>query len=128
MGEMEIIIRAVANFRLDKFHYQKEGKLYPCGEVRFLEGDGDAIVSESLMERFREHLGNSDNPDAELLALQRAGVYELAAMLNFSDVQKMDFTSLADIEAKEKYLMNYLRYLELLQEQESHVYQNLYLN
>jgi Lon protease-like protein len=127
-GEMEIIIRAVGNFRLDKFHYQKGEKLYPCGDVHFLDGEGNLHASAELMERFRLHMVESRNPDAELLALESPGIYELAALLNLSDVQKMDFISIESHQGKETFLLNYLRYLELLQEQESHVYKNLYLN
>lgn len=127
-GEMEIIIRAVGNFRLDKFHYQKEDKLYPCGDVQFIEQEGDLVASEKLMNRFRKHLIESNNPDTELLALEAPGIYELASVLNLSDIQKMDFITIDSKEGMETFLLNYLRYLELLQEQESHVYKNIYLN
>lgn len=127
-GEMEIIIRAVANFKLEKFHYQKEGKLYPCGDVSFLDQTEDFSVSDQVLTNFKKHWIKSRNPDTELLALKNPGVYELAAALDMSDVQKLEFIGLGSKTAQETYLINYLRYLELLQEQESHVYQNLYLN
>ncbi|QNR23804.1 LON peptidase substrate-binding domain-containing protein [Croceimicrobium hydrocarbonivorans] len=127
-GEMEIVIRAVGNFRLDKFHYQKEGKLYPCGEVEFFTPDGKAKASEGLLARFKEHLLQSNNLDAELLALESPSIFEIAGVLNLSDIQKMEFVGIRGLAKMEDYLFNYLRYLELLQEQEAHVYQNFYLN
>jgi len=127
-GEMEIIVQAVGNFRLDKFHYQKEGKLYPCGEVSFFDVDLGLKSSPELLNQFKAHLLNSKNLDAELLALEEPGLFEIASVLNLNDVEKMEFLGIGEADKMEHYLINYLRYLELLQEQENHVYQNFYLN
>lgn len=127
-GEMEIIVQAVGNFRLDKFHYQKNGKLYPCGDVSFFMHDNEAQASEELLLRFRGHLLKSQNIDAELIALEKPNLFEIAGVLSLNDVEKMEFLALGDSLKMERYLINYLRYLELLQEQEAHVYQNFYLN
>lgn len=127
-GEMEIIVRAVGNFRLDKFHYQKEGKLYPCGDVSFLDSAEDVQSSPELLERFRKHLLEGRNMDAELIAMEDPSIYEIASVLNLNDLEKMEFLTLGEAKKREKYLINYLRYLELLHEQEEHVYQNFYLN
>ncbi len=127
-GEMEIIVKAVGNFKLNKFYYQKQEKLYPCGDVEFFDLEEDLKASDELMDRFRGHLLTNRNVDAELLALEEPSVYEVAGVLNLNDVEKMEFLALADASKMERYLINYLRYLELLQEQEDHVYQNFYLN
>ena len=71
---------------------------------------------------------NSKNLDAELLAMEEPGIFEIASVLNLNDVEKMEFLGIAEAQKMESYLINYLRYLELLQEQENHVYQNFYLN
>lgn len=127
-GEMEIIVKAVGNFRLDKFHYQMEGNLYPCGEVSLFDVQEGLKAEPLLIERFKEHLLKSKNLDAELLALEQPSIFEIASVLNLNDLEKMEFLGLSGSEAMQRYLINYLRYLELLQEQEEHVYQNFYLN
>ena len=127
-GEMEIIVQAVGNFRLDKFHYQKNGKLYPCGDVSFFIQDNEAQTSEDLLLRFRAHLLKSQDIDAELIALESPNLYEIAGFLGLNDLEKMELLALGDPAKMERYLINYLRYLELIQEQEEHVYQNFYLN
>jgi hypothetical protein len=48
--------------------------------------------------------------------------------MQLNEVEKMEVVHLVDPARIQQYLVGYIRYLELLQEQESNVYQNLYLN
>ncbi len=127
-GEMEIVVRAVGNFRLEKFYYQLAGKLYPAGDISLLSETTSEPVSEPLYHDFREYLVKHDHYDIELLARDRFAYSELPGILNFNDQEKMEFVSLSGAEQMDHYLRNYLRYLALLHEQESRQFQNIYLN
>jgi Lon protease-like protein len=127
-GEMEIIVKATGTFRLDKFYNLQEGKLFPYGEVSFFNQSGFTSASTNLVEHFKKHLLNSQSDDGELLALKAPSIYDIAGVLNLSDIDKMEFVSLGQASKMEHYLINYFRYLEIIQEQEEHVFQNFYLN
>lgn len=127
-GEMEIIVKAIGNFRLDKFYYQVSGKLYPAGDVDPLNDEIQSYVSEALYHSFRAYLVKHEHYDVELLAKERFSYNELPAVLNFNDQEKLEFVGLSDKAAMDSYLRNYLRYLDLLHEQESRQYKNFYLN
>lgn len=127
-GEMEIVVQAIGNFKLDRFYYQLSGKLYPAGDVQSIPSAGADQIDSELLLKFREYLVDNDHFDAELLARESFTYAEVAAILSFNEQEKMDFISLASNEEFRKYLLNYLRYLDLLHEQESKQFQNIYLN
>ncbi len=127
-GEMEIIVEALGNFKLEKFHYQKEGKLYPAGDIELLPNVISETCSDALYEAFRNYLIKQDHLDTELLARRSFNFAEMASLLHLNEAEKMDLVCIKTASALEKYLQNYLRYLALLHEQESKQFQNIYLN
>lgn len=127
-GEMEIIVKAIGNFKLEKFYYQVEGKLYPAGDIEIIHNGIEKRVSEALYHSFRAYLVEHDYYDVELLARDQFNYSELPAVLHFNEMEKLEFANMPSTEAMDSYLRNYLRYLALLHEQESRQYKNFYLN
>lgn len=127
-GEVDIVVKAVSVFQLEEFHYQMSGKLYPGGVVRHLENLTNIQASAELSFKFKEYLADIDSPNSELLNRDNLGIFDIANELFLSDLEKLEFINLKSIGALDHYLVNYIRYLRLLQEQESSVYKNIYLN
>ncbi|MGB0177389.1 MAG: LON peptidase substrate-binding domain-containing protein [Owenweeksia sp.] len=127
-GEMDIMVHALSIFQLEKFYFQKEGKLYPEGKIREFGLIQNYKAGSGLLREFRNYLMTNHLYNSELLSKQNIGLFDVANEMFMSDHEKMDLVYLNDQEKMEQYLRNYIRYLELLQEQEKYVYQNIYLN
>jgi len=127
-GEMDIVIRARGLFELQHYFFQKPGKLYPAGQVHILGQLVNAIASEHLMEDFKQHLIDQNQFESELLGEKSLGLFDIANELYMSDLEKMELIHLRREDLMNRYLMNYLRYLKLLSEQENSVFKDIYLN
>lgn len=126
-GEMDIRIKAVSIFALQKYKSQKDGKLYPGGKTidRPLY---DHAAGNALMLSWREymiHSGQSENP---MLRSERLSVLKIATTLKLNEAEKLEFIDQNSHKNRESYLINYLRYLEFLYEQEEQTYHGLYLS
>lgn len=127
-GEMDIIIRAVGTFQLNKYFFQKPGYLFPGGKVHILETPVDAPAGKKLLADFRAYLLQSDEFDSDWLSRTDIALFEIANALQMNDLEKMELLNLQEQARMENFLINYLRYLQLLRDQEAHVYDNIYLN
>lgn len=126
-GEMDIIIKALDIFRLEKFLYKNQGSLYPAGLVNSFKLN-DHPANSHLNTSFKAYLQQYKAQISDLLVRQNLSLFEIAGALEMTDLEKIEWVQLGETEAMQNYLLNYLRYLELLHEQESHLYQNIYLN
>lgn len=127
-GEMDVIIEAVGTFKLDKFNYQLTPKLYPGGQITLLPRPSDEGCGPLLAERFRRYLSRHEVFDFDQVADIDLNLYTVANALKLNDYERMELAQIPTAARVREFLMNYLRYLELLHEQENHVYQNFYLN
>lgn len=128
-GELDIVVQSVGVFVLERYYLKAPAKLYPAGDIKLMESPLDnAIASEALVKLYRDYFTDKDHPDPEQLWQAKVKVTELIRGLLLSDFEKMDLVQLEDKEELELYLKNYIRYLQLLEEQEKNVYQNIYLN
>lgn len=126
--EMEIVIEGVGHFKLEQFFYQHQPKLYPGGRVTLLPLLEDRSSTGDLEHRFQQYLIQRDIYDLETQSKTSENLYDIAHFLQLTAYEKMELAQMKSKVQISKYLLNYLRYLELLHEQENHVYQNLYLN
>lgn len=127
-GEMDIMVRAKSVFQLEEFYFQKEGKLYPEGKVKQFPAIQNYQATAALVLRFRDNLIANDQYNSELLNKSQIGLFDIANEMYLSDQEKMELVSLQDQSKMERYLHNYIRYLELLQAQEKGLFQGIYLN
>jgi len=128
-GELDIIVQSVGIFVLERFYLKAPEKLYPAGDIKLIESPlSDAIASKDLVKLYRDYFTDKNHPDPEQLWQPKVQLTELIKGLFLSDFEKMDLVQLEDKVALEFYLKNYIRYLQLLEEQEKNVYQNIYLN
>lgn len=127
-GEMDITIRAVALFRLLSFNLQKEGKLYPGGDVDPALEVENTPASAILKNKFKKFLLKDSGYSSVLLTSDNIGIMDVANELNMSDLEKLEFVTCINDKERDQYLINYLRFIELLEVQEQSVHNNIYLN
>ncbi len=127
-GEMDIIIKATGVFKLGKYYLQKENKLYPGGEVEFLKTVQNHQASEDLVRCFKKYLLTQEGINSKLITSNNLGIYDIANELYMNDYEKLELMDIQTSDLIDQYLLNYIRYLELLQQQEKSVFQNIYLN
>ena len=127
-GEMDIVIKCTSVFQLQQYYFQKEGKLYPGGRVEKLSTAINFPASQELLHHFRKHLVDNDNYNSELLTHNNLGLFDVANELYMSELEKLELVHLGHPNLMNRYLINYLRYLKLIREQEKSVFKNIYLN
>lgn len=127
-GEMDVVIQAEGVFKLEQFFYQFDDRLYPGGRVQHWPAMEAMEADYLLRQRLQNYLIKHNSYNSELLIKEKLDLFEVANAVQMSDLEKLEWLKLKEPGAMRSFLFNYLRYLELLQEQESHVYQNLYLN
>lgn len=127
-GEMDILVESQGLFRLDKFFHRDGDRLFPAGEVSPFNLEEIQEPSDLLKASFREHLAQSEDPKTELLVKEDLSIFQIVKALGLNELEKMNLLKLQSKARIEDYLINYIRYLELLEYQESGVYQNIYLN
>lgn len=127
-GEMDIVIRARSVFQLKQFFFQKKDRLYPGGIVGDKNAAANVPASVELLTNFKNYLVQNDNYNSELLSREDLGVFDVANELYLSDIEKLELVNLDAPQKMDRYLINYIRYLEIIQDQEKSVYKNIYLN
>lgn len=126
-GEMDIRIKAVSVFALQEYQSQKEGKLYPGGRIekRPLFDHG---ASDALMISWRHYMMRSGQTKDEGLLKERVSLFYIATTLNLSEPEKLELVDLPSRKNRESYIINYLRYLEFIYDQEEQTYHGIYLS
>lgn len=128
-GELDIVVQSVGVFVLERFYFKAPEKLYPAGDISLFDTPfSEDLVSPELLKLYRDYFAEKDHPDPELLWQPTLQLLDLLKGLFLSDFEKMDLVQLEDKASLEAYLKNYIRYLQLLEDQEKNVYQNIYLN
>ena len=126
-GEMDIRIKAVSIFSLQEYELKKEGKLYPGGKIH-KRPLYDHAASDALMLSWREYMIYSGQTENTMLRSERQSVLKIATTLSLSEPEKLELVNQDSHKRRESYLINYLRYLEFLYDQEKHTYHGIYLS
>ncbi len=127
-GEMDIIVKATGLFRLLSFNIQKSGKLYPGGDADLSIEIENEPVSVELEEAFTDFLKKDESLNSSLLAKPNFTLLDVAIELMLSEMDKLDFCLCNTTEERERFLLNYIRYISFLEGQERSTYHNIYLN
>lgn len=127
-GEMDITVKATSLFRLLSFNLQKEGKLYPGGDVDLWFDIDNTPASPPLIAGFRKMLLKNSLLNAELLAKDQIGLLDIANEVMMTDEDKLEFVQCGSSAERDQYLINYLRFIQLQEAQEKSVYNDIHLN
>lgn len=127
-GEMDIVVKSTALFKLINFDFQASGKLYPGGDVEMAESFKNEFISAELEEAFRDHLKKDEMLNEELLQQSKYTVLEVVGEFMMPDKDKLDFCLCKTTFEREKFLFNYIKYIYVLEVQEQSTFQGIYLN
>lgn len=128
-GEKDVIVEAERLAVLSQYENVFPEKLYPGGYVTLLPNDsGIHWPSSELMQVFKQYLRlrYGANPMHSNVAHYR--LFDVAASIALSNEDKLNFIAQNAFEAKEKLLINNIKYLNLLLQQEQNIENGIILN
>ncbi len=126
-GEMVIVAEGIAIFEVLSFEDPMPEKLYSGGKIKLINPDQEIINTELL----RTLIHYTDHLDPEFLKNIKGNVirvYDIARSLNLSSEDKYKFLSLGIQQKQELFLLNQIRYLYKLREQEKLLKNDYFLN
>lgn len=126
-GESDIMVECTEIVRMLKFENQLPDRLYPAGLTRSLTLRVDEDLSPELLQCFKEFELKRGLTSEAYDYEPRTDLYSLARGLNLSSEDKYKLVKLP-FRRKERFLMNQIKYLDLLHLQEESVFNNFYLN
>ncbi len=116
-GRMVVTIEGVSVVSIENFTMQMDGKLYAGGTVNVLPEPG--IVTDidliDLVSHYREHFDDQFIHDAELYALS---LVDVARAINLSSDEKYKFIMMPGPTQQEHFLVEQMKYLMLIRQQE----------
>ena len=127
-GTSDIEIFCEDVFNLKKFQMQQDNKLYPTGEVEFMDSVLHESISADLMQTLNSFLQKGEKvvlPDTPSFHLS---AFEVASLLEFSNADKIKLARTKSEISREKILSNRIRILQKIREQMKRLKDNFFLN
>lgn len=127
-GTSDIEIFCEDVFNLKKFQMHNDNKLYPTGDVEFIDSVLHEGVSANLIQLLNRLLKKNekvvlpDKPNFQLSA------FEVACLLEFSNTDKIKLARTTSAIAREKMLRNKILLLDKIREQMKTLQGNFFLN
>ncbi|MEM6523369.1 MAG: LON peptidase substrate-binding domain-containing protein [Bacteroidota bacterium] len=123
-GESDIVVRCVDTFILSKFFSKLSGKLYPGGEVFFLNAMEDIDVSETLKFDFEEYMTmrriKMEDKDYN--------IHDIANELDLDISDRLKYLKLLTSDKRNKFIKERLHLRRFILEQEVSQKNTFYLN
>lgn len=109
-GSMDVVCVARQVFKVMRFNPQMEGKLYPGGEVEFLEplSDADPGMTEAVLEACKELYALMDVPFGPVKR-EVFNSFTLAHKMGLSFQQEYQLLQLASEKVRLQFLLDHLR-------------------
>lgn len=129
LGECDIAIRCT-DLLIVKEYTQRisDDTLYPGGVITVWNSDWNTSAPSYILDTFKTHIERHRSNDRSRVTNTQVGLIDVFASLNPNAQDKLKYVLCKTNEAREQYVYGYLQYFDLISEQESRVYQNLYLN
>lgn len=127
-GEMDIVVKATGIFSLQEFWRRQEDRLYPSGMVKMLSDVENFRVENKTALAFRRYMIKNEILNSEYPSYEDLGVMDIANELQLGNPEKLEFAEIGRQDEMERYINNYIRYVEFMHVQEKSVYENIYLN
>jgi uncharacterized protein len=109
-GESDIIVRCIDLFTMSKLYRTFKDKMYPGGDVQFMNTDIFEPISHKLLESYHT-LGK---PVKLELKAKTISIFDLANELNLDFDERLKFVA-CDNDKKESFILSRLRYQHQLQ-------------
>ncbi len=126
-GESDIMVECTHIVRMLKLKNRLPERLYPAGIIRPLTLRVDEPLSRVLLKSFKEFEVKRGLNSEEYEYEPNTDFFSLARGLNLSSEDKYKLIKLPN-KRKEGFLLNQIKYLDLLHVQEEGVFNNFYLN
>jgi len=130
-GEMDILVKGVNMFVINDMTEQLPGKLYAGGKVKILDEIND-VAQPNLIEKFRNYkLALSRiNKDSGVSSgiITSNHVLDIAGQLPLENEEKYSIIKLKDKIQREKYLIEKLDFLQMINSKLEEVGYRFYLN
>ena len=128
-GEKDVIVEAERLAVLSRYENVFPEKLYPGGYVSLLPNDDDnQWPGPELMKVFKEYLRLRYGTDPLHSNVAHYRVFDIAASIALSNEDKLSFIAQSITDAKERLLVNNIKYLNLLLQQEQKIENGIILN
>ncbi len=128
-GESDVIIESKRIAELKDYEPVFKQKLYPGGYVQeWNNAVLNEIPSDGLVEAFREYIHLRYGTKPQPTNIKHYRIVDLAASTALSNTDKMKLILLDSAERQDRFLLNAIKYLNLLLAQESSVENGIILN
>ena len=123
-GESDIVVRCIDTFILSKFHSRYPGKLYPGGEVFFLNAMDDSEVTDAVKVQFEEYM------ELRRIKLEdkEYNIHDVANELDLDTSDRLKYLKLLTSDKRNKFVKERLQLRQFILEQELSQKDTFYLN
>lgn len=127
-GEADIIVEATRIFKVEEYSDKDPARLYPSGEVVFLNKYDNWPAGEEVRQELQA-LKETIGPKASALDKDEYRfVPYILRSLNLSHQQKYTFVSINNVVNQEKHLASLLKFSRLIVQQEQQIENGLFPN
>jgi Lon protease-like protein len=130
-GEMDILVKGVNMFLITEMKEQLPGKLYAGGRVKILDEIND-IAEAPLIEKFRDYKQQLSkiNKDSGVTSgiITSNHVLDIAGQLPLENEEKYNIIKFKNKKQREKFLLNKLEFLQMINLKLEEVGYRFYLN
>lgn len=127
-GSSDIEIECEEIFKIKTFHAQMGEKLYRGGEVVMIDTDISRTISKKLMDQLGKYLQKTTVELPLPLFSIHLDVYDVGRLLPLNGLEKIALIKAPTLEKKETILLNKLKVLDELSEQQKSIQNNFFLN
>ncbi len=129
LGECDIAIRCTDLFIVKDFKQRiSDETLYPGGVINIWNNEWNSTAPSYILKSFKKHKERNTMLDQSKVTNTEIGLVDVFSSLNPNAQDKLKYVLCVSIKEREQYVHSYLQYFDLITEQESHVYQNIYMN
>ncbi|MEM1406875.1 MAG: LON peptidase substrate-binding domain-containing protein [Bacteroidota bacterium] len=123
-GESDIVVKCIDTFILSKFYPRLSGKLYPGGEVFFLNAMDEVGVSAPLKEEFEEYM------ELRRIKLEQKqyNIHDVANELDLDTHDRLKYLKLLTVDKRNSFVKERLQFRRFVLEQELSQKDTFYLN
>lgn len=124
-GELDVLVKGINVFRVEKYYEQLPQKLYAGAEVSLVL-DNEDVINDTVLDQYldfhsRVHGGLPDVKEG-------LRIYDIAAQLDLNSSEKMKLMRMESSVQKMKYLYNQMKWKSLIHMQEQQINGNIFPN
>lgn len=127
-GKMDIRIEGVSVFRIDEYHPMFEEKLYPGGSIKEVKREFELPKKQELIDLFKTYTTRVLKEDDGLYFDKNISIFNLANTLNLSQEEKFKLIKTNSHEQQQNVIINHLRFVMTLFQQEESLEHRFFLN